>query len=423
MTVFALILNNLIEGHVICVPMKLGPTPKRYTEDNHRAVPPWKTLERVGPLADRIGLEELEDITDLDRLKIPVFSCIRSSTVEGAACVHNGKGASKEQAKTSAIMEALERYSGEMRDPQVEPDFVQQMMSSQNCVDPRTLILPEMTAFHLMHHRIGWVKGYELFEEEEIWVPANAVFHPYNSSHLRLFRSNSNGLASGNTIEEAVLHGLCELIERDAWSISEFRGGVNGKLVDETDNKIISDLIERFKSNGVEIHMSDITSDIGIPTVAAAGDDTVSKDPAMLTIGVGTHLNPEIAAIRALTEVAQSRATHLYRQQKFDQSGPRIGYEKVKEMNKMWFSSSVDELGLTDLPSYDSMDIYEDVQTVLDKMRKAGIEKAVVVDLTDEELGVPVVRTIVPWLEVYTMDPQRMGPRLRGDTPSVTGHF
>lgn len=401
--------------------MKLGPTPKGYTVDGHRTVSPSKTLERVRPLGEKIDLEELVDITDLDRLNIPVFSCIRSSTAEGVACVHNGKGASKEQAKASAIMEALERYSAEMRDTEVEQGYVQEMMTSRNCLDPRTLILPEMTTFHLMHHKIGWVKGFELFEKEEIWVPANAVFHPYNSmENMRLFRSNSNGLASGNTLEEAVLHGLCELIERDAWSISEFRNLVNRKLSDITDNRIISRLVKRFESNGMDIHISDITSDIGIPTIVAASDDTVSKDPAMLTIGVGTHLNPEIAAIRALTEVAQSRATHLYRQEKFtEEKGPTIGYEKMKRLNKMWFSSPADEINVQDLPSYDSMDIYEDIQTVLRRMEKVGLEKAVVVDLTDEQLGIPVVRTIVPWLEVYTMDPQRMGPRLRGETPSA----
>jgi len=399
--------------------MKLGPAPKRYTVDGHRTIPPSETLRRVEPLSGVIGLTCLEDLTDKDRLGIPVFSCVRSTTEPGAVDVHNGKGASREQAKASMLMEALERYSAEMRGADIMRRMVDEMLLSSNAVDPLSLILPEMAAYHVRYHPLGWVKGFEIFEGEEIWVPASAVFHPYNSRHdFPIFRSNTNGLASGNTLEEAVLHGLCEVIERDAWSICEYRKRVNSRIDPCSDHPIISDLVSKFHKGGVELHLSDLTSDIGIPTIAAAADDTTLRDPSLLMIGVGTHLNPDIAIIRAITEVAQSRATHLFRVER-GSAGPewskRIGYERMKRINQMWLSEEVESKPLDTLPYLDTSDLYEDIQVILERLHAKGLKQVIAVDLTKEELAVPVVRIIVPGLEVYTMDDQRIGARLQGD--------
>ena len=68
---------------------------------------------------------------------------------------------------------------------------------------------------------IPWVPGWDIMNDEEILVPANAVFHPLPSDYKRLFRTNTSGLASGNVIEEAIFHGLAEVIERDAWALVE----------------------------------------------------------------------------------------------------------------------------------------------------------------------------------------------------------
>ena len=101
--------------------------------------------------------------------------------------------------------------------------------------------------------------------------------------------------------------------------------------------------VSALKDKGIEIHLKDLTSDIGIPTIGAAADDTVSKDPELLTIGVGTHLDPEIACIRALTEVAQSRTTHKHGVKvnaQLQKKTQDMGYEKIKRINRMWYSPS-----------------------------------------------------------------------------------
>jgi ribosomal protein S12 methylthiotransferase accessory factor len=312
-------------------------------------------------------------------------------------------------------MEAMERYSAEPKDEKVRRDLMENMMSKENAVDPRTLILPQMMNMHVHHHPIAWVKGYDLIEGEDIWVPAPAVFHPYEAKNdLQLFRSNTNGLASGNNMEEAVLHAMCEVIERDAWSICEAWRKPRGEILVEDNCPVVGELLEKFRSQGVEVHLKDLTSDVGIPTIAAAADDVRMKDPALLNLGVGTHLSPRVAAIRALTEVAQSRCTQIHGAREDTTKADlnrTVGYERMKRLNAMYFSTSA-EVRMGDFPEYDTKDILEDIEVVLDHLLDRGFEKVIAVDLTRPDLGIPVVRMIIPGMEIYAMDMDRLGPRL-----------
>ena len=397
--------------------MKLGSAPKVWTEDGHRTVDPATTYKRIEPLCKTAGITRVADITGLDRVGIPVFSSIRPDARSGAITVYNGKGASVTQARVSAIMEALERYSGEWREDALVRRSVDDMLSSDNALDPRSLILPQRTAIHVMSQPVAWVKGVDLIENEDVWVPASAAFHPYSSpKDLALFRTNTNGLASGNTMEEAVVHGLCELIERDAWSICESKRRVIGDVVPPKDERMVQMMLEKFSSSGIEVRLKDLTSDIGLPTFAAAADDVRLQDPALLSLGMGTHLNPKITVIRALTEVAQSRLTQIHGAREDTVRGKatrQMGYERVKRLNQMWFADSQKSVPLTEYQSLDTADLFDDLQVILARLVKHGFKRIVAVDLTRKELDIPVVKMIVPGLEVFAMDEERAGPRLR----------
>jgi thioglycine synthase len=401
--------------------MKLGPAPKTHFGDGQRTVDPLTTLKRIEPLCKVAGITRVADITGLDRVGIPVFSSIRPSAESGAITVYNGKGASREQARVSAIMEALERYSGEVRGDRLQRRGVEDMVSSEHALDPRALIIPQRTAAHLMYQPVAWVKGFDLLEKESIWVPASAVFHPYNSTlDMPLFRTNTNGLASGNTMEEAVVHGLCEVVERDAWSICESRRKLAGDIEPPANDELISSMIERFTSNGIEVHLKDLTSDVGLPTFAAAADDVQLQDPALLCLGMGTHLNPRITVIRALTEVAQSRLTQIHGAREDTVRGGsarQLGYERLKRMNRMWFSGSERSRGLDSYDPLDTLDVYDDLKIVLERLSSKGFKQVIAVDLTRKELGIPVVRCIIPGMEVNAVDEERAGNRLRGGSP------
>ncbi len=409
-------IEHLIMLTMVHMAMNLGPSPKRYTADGHRSVDPKQTLARVEPLCDIAGIRAIKELTCLDRVGIPVFTTVRDDPIEGRTWSHNGKGASPEQAKASAIMESMERHAAEYRGQETKTMHVEEMMSSHWAVDPRELILPMRTLPFVMYERISWVKGFDLLSNEEIYLPSCAVFHPYHSrSDLQLFRSHTNGIASGNTMEEAVLHGLLELIERDAWSICEFQKKTYHDIVETGEGSVSHDLLCKFAGAGIEIHLKDLTSDLGIPTFAAAADDVWTKDPNMLMIGVGTHLDPEMAAIRALTEVAQSRATHIEGSRVDAEQSKRnieLGYERMKELNSMWFEPSADSVSIRGVNGEDTDDLYDDMQVVLEHLSIIGFDKVIAVDLTREDIGVPVIRIVVPFLEVYTMDPERQGHRL-----------
>ncbi len=399
--------------------LELKSCPKNYIVGTHRVVPPDQTLSWIKPKIEVVGITRIANITGLDRVGIPVYSCVRPRASEGAISVYSGKGVTEVHAEVSAIMEAVERYSAEVKseDQQrmINSSF-REISSRCNALNPSDLALP-FTTFYRQDTPLRWITGYDLIQGKEILVPVSAVFHPYlPSDDLHLFRTNTNGLASGNTMEEAVLHGLMEVIERDAWSVVELTKGEKEMIHVSDECSLANESAKRFERNEIKIILRDITSDLGMPVIAAISDDLRLREPALLTIGFGAHLDPEIAAIRALTEVAQSRLTQIQgaREDTYRAEFMRMfGYERIKKMNKHWFSESNDVKELRVMPNLSKSDILDEIKLVISTLKDRGFDHVVVVDLTRKELGIPTVRVIVPGLEVYSLDVDRIGSRGR----------
>lgn len=384
-------------------------TKVKFFEGTHRAIDPLETIRNVESKLKIAGVTRVTDITHLDRVGIPVFSAIRPTAEEGAVSVYAGKGVNVNQAKASAMMEAFERYSAEMNNENV---ITAEFNELDKAIDPETLILPK----NIKYNKIDWIKAKNIANEEDYYIPANAVFHPFLSENDFLFRSNTNGLASGNIIEESVLHGILEVIERDAWSIFEsHRYNALEISTEEIDNPIIKDLLNKFESEGIAIKLLNLTADIKITTVAAVADDTVLKDPALLSLGVGTHLNPEIAILRALTEVAQSRATQIHGTREDTSRAVfmrKAGYERMKRINKHYFSESEKVQSISDIKDLSTESFKEDIAICLKELKNNRIDDVLFRDLTRKELGISVVRVIIPGLELYTLDSDRRGKRI-----------
>jgi ribosomal protein S12 methylthiotransferase accessory factor len=389
--------------------MILSPCRKVYTNDTQRTVSPEETLLRVEKLLPATGITRVADITNLDRIGIPVFSSIRPTAGLGAVSVYNGKGATPAEAKVSAMMEGIERFSAEVNRHDLRVERYSRIREEAATLDPASLILP---AGRDPDAAIPWVTGYDLGANEDILVPASAVFHPLPPGYPQIFRTSTNGLASGNTMEEAVFHALMEIIERDAWSLVEATRDT-GPQVQEIDDPLAESLLGKFRGAGVDVTIKDITSDIGIPTIAAVSDDTVLQDPALLTIGMGTHTSARIAVLRALTEVAQSRLTQIHGAREDTTVADirkKIGYERTKRMNRYWFSSPKTRM-FAEIPSFDTPDFLDDITLARQRLFEAGLARVIVVNLTQETIGIPVVRVIVPGLEVFAMDHERIGRR------------
>ena len=388
-------------------PVIIRPTRKEFFDGTHRALPPDETYRRIEPLMERIGVTELVDITSFDRLGIPVYSALRPSAARGAGGVHAGKGKDPLAAKVSAMMEAIERFSGEYRGDHMEFAAFEEI-GIKRAVDPKELILPRTMQ---IGERIYWTPAWDLLNQEERFVPSNAVFHPYHSMGTEpLFRSDTNGLAGGNAIEEAILHGLLEVIERDALSAAEHSQSLGIRVIIDSDGPARR-LQEIFLQQDIAIHLWLLNGRTGVPTVAAAADDLTAREPGLLVTGSGSHTSPEIAVIRALTEVAQSRASYLHGGRTVlmrEQVLQKAGYERLKRINRMWFSESEEEVSLSQIPDLSTEYLDRDIGVVLREVERHA-ESVCMCDLS--RTGVPVVRIVIPGFEVSYIDRSRIRSR------------
>ena len=395
----------------------LNTSPIKYFKGTHRIKNPEKTLEEYEDKLKIAGITRVTDITDLDRVGIPVFSAIRPTAQSGGVSIYAGKGITKTQAKASAIMEGFERYSAEKQN--TDKNKIGTIKEMENPIDLNTLILPQDTdKEQLPLDKFEWSEMTELNTKEKYDVPSNFIYHPYvleNNELTAIIKGNTNGLASGNNMEEAILHGIFEVIERDAWSIFEITKKNKKEIDIETiKNKTIKETIEKFEKENIKIKLFDITADIQIPTILASSDDTLLKDAALLSIGVGTHLNPEIAVLRALTEVAQSRATQIHGTREDTSRADfmrKAGYDRMKKINKIYFEESSKKIKLEDIEDKSSENIKTDIETCLKELKNNKLEKVLMKDLTREETKVNVVRIIIPKAELYALDPTRRGER------------
>ena len=389
--------------------MKINNCLKVYMKETHRSMNLIDTYKNIKSLVDIIGVTRVADLTNLDRIGIPVFSCIRPEAKIGAISVYNGKGYTKQAAEVSAIMESIERYSAEKININTIGKY-SILKSNNNILNPNDLILPQFTNFD---SNIPWSKGYEInpitLECDQILIPSNAIFHPIDKKYNCLFRTNTNGLASGNTIEEALFHGICEVIERDSWSIVEYSQNA-GSIITDINDREINFLIEKFNNAGINIILRNITSDIGITTIAAISDDILMKDPTLLCLGMGTHTSPKIAMIRALTEVAQSRITQIHGAREdtvIADLKKKIGYERTKKLNKKWFDNN-SVCKYSDLKDKSTNDFKIEIKNILNELSINNISRVLFYDLTDKIIKIPVVRVIIPNLECYSIDSERL---------------
>jgi ribosomal protein S12 methylthiotransferase accessory factor len=401
--------------------IKIDPNIK-YLEGTQRVFDPETTLANTTKLLPKIGVTRIANITDLDRVGIPVFSAIRPSAAAGAINIYSGKGISETNARISAIMESFERCLAEQPEVSINLSGIElnteritgtyeSLCESYPTLYPDALLLPQPVAELTS---LEWVMGHDLINDLEVLVPANAVFHPYDAqSGTKLFRSNTNGLASGNTIEEAVLHGLLEVIERDELSIAEYTRNPGTEIVLTESDGMNFKLKRKLEEAGILVKIWLLDSDIEIPTVVVALDDTVLKDPALLVMGAGSHLSPEIAVSRAITEAAQSRVVQIHGAREDtdrEQVVRTFGYDHMKRMTSYWYED-LETVHMDELADNSSDTPAANINTVLEQLDDIA-DGAIIADLS-RGVDIPVIRAIIPAFELYTLDRERKGGRIK----------
>ena len=202
---------------------------KRYTLGTHRICPPEDTLDHVRPMLADMGITRIANVTGLDRIGLPVVMVVRPNS--RSCAVAQGKGLTLAAAKASGVMEAAELWHAEnVMKPLKFASFDE--MRREHCVaDPD--MLPRARDGFRPTLRLTWIEGQDLMGGGPVWVPFELVNvdctvseHPGGA---RCFQASTNGLASGNHRLEAICHGLCEVIERDASTLWVLSADAHGR--------------------------------------------------------------------------------------------------------------------------------------------------------------------------------------------------
>jgi YcaO-like protein with predicted kinase domain len=252
-------------------------------------------------------ITRVADVTWLDDLGIPTAQAIRPASL--TLTVSQGKGATIDAARVSAAMEALELWHAE----HVPPDRVAispAELADELTYDPATLPLAVESLYH-PHAEMAWVRGTALHSGRQTWLPRSAVLLDATADDRYqppLFESSSNGLASGNTLAEATLHGLYELLERDALARASAQGAARWLNLATVDDPHCCRLIKCMGVRDNRLSVLDVTADEQLPTYWA---QLSSSGLSASFAGSGAHLDPAVALSRALTEAAQSRLTAI----------------------------------------------------------------------------------------------------------------
>ena len=379
---------------------------KHYFNGTCRTRLPEETLQWVAPHLHDLGITRVANVTGLDRLDVPVVMVCRPNS--RSVSVSQGKGLTLAAARASGVMEAIELHHAENIMLPLRFATAEEMSKSAEVVDLASLarvrdLRPDR------HLQLLWIEGYGLVRQKPIWVPYEVV--SVNASVPttpggECFSTTSNGLSSGNHLLEALAHGICEVVERDAttlWYLSDPKRQAECRIdlltVDDLD---CGQVLSKFEAAEIETMVWDITSNVALPAFLCLITDRTG-DPSQTqytSTGYGCHVYKEVALLRALTEAAQSRLTLIAgsRDDVF-----REEYEPVSSDEVQSFRALIPERGparrFSEIVSHHTTSFNEDIQTAITLLQGAGLDQVIMVDLTDPCLGIPVVRVIIPGLE------------------------
>jgi YcaO-like protein with predicted kinase domain len=214
--------------------------------------------------------------------------------------------------------------------------------------------------------------------------------------------------ASGNHLLEAISHGICEVVERDAttlWHLRSAEARWRTRLdLDSVDDPGCREVLEKFERAGVDVAVWETTSDVGLSAFLCMSAERSPEPhrPLFPTTGAGCHPARQVALLRALTEAAQVRATLISGSR--DDLGVARYYETLQDP-ELWqrvqklMRSGEPVRRFHEVPTYEGNSFDEDVAWELERLAAVGLEQVVVVDLTKPAFGIPVARVVIPGLE------------------------
>lgn len=407
-------------------PLVLEPRPKRFTTDGgHRIMTPEQTYTAHKHHISHITgvVTALEDITgDTENDLVFGYGCgvnmkttpeeyrnLRGMLEGGDA----GKGASKIQAKASGLCESIERYSGschgdehfitatydEIKDQAIHPYDLFHFSDSQ--YDNASSHNKSVSAYNYVPHRfdfekpVPWTPVWSLTHDTFKYVPTAYLFYDFDPSSAVPVCSNGN--AAGNCVEEAILQGFFELVERDAVGIWWYNRIQREEVALETfNNKYVCDLQDYYRSIGYKLWVLDLTTDLGIPVFAGIAQ-LQGHETENILLGFGAHFDPDIALLRTITEVNQGLCHFLMQDDITDVPNSNVEqehwYRHITLDSQPYLKprDGVSRLGRDAFPHQWSNDVKLDVERCVDIVGQLGME-FLVLDQTQPDVELSVVK-------------------------------
>ncbi len=417
------------------VPVSPGPSPKAVQNSGGtRSVPPEETIRRHRHLVDPITgiLSPLEPIEFPDDPWLHVFGTVQSlpATMQrfdrlfdpASLPVSTGKGSTLAQARASGMCEGFERYSGIRLGGEIVRrarfvDFPEADAIPPNCVElfseaqlagradgAGKAFVPEPFD---PEAETDWTPVWSFTAGKHRYLPTETLYYsrPTPGSRNR-YVANSNGCASGNTLAEAILQGFFELVERDGFACWWFNRLRRPSLDLASFGEGFFDRVRRsYESFGREYWVLDVTTDLGIPSFVAVSR-TVGEGDDRIVLGAGAHFDPLIAAMRAVSELNQG-LTRLDRdvlsRRCLELSAEAKAWCRTVRADDHPYllpDAAAERRARSDYEVPETSDHREDVELCRALVERKGME-FLTLDQTRDDVGLPVVRVIVPGLRHF----------------------
>jgi ribosomal protein S12 methylthiotransferase accessory factor len=377
-------------------PLVLEDAFKTFTHDQDKIIPPEETLRRFREKLKALNVDLLKDTVRIDngRLGIPVYlsRCgLDAQRVIGTR-KQMGKGATPPQAEASAVMELAERFSlfsfiqdpsnftfgclTALREPAIPFEAIARSVHDASADLPESRRVFESLPFK-------WTRAFNLTRGQAVMVPFDWFFAI----------NEFNGSSAGNCKEEAILQGICEVVERHVSSIiSHEQRRVPAILPESAHDPLVVDMLAKYRACGIRLHLSDFTLDTGIPTVGVlAYDPQTHPHTSEIVWTAGTTPSPEKALSRALTEAAQL-AGDFNTAANYVASGlPK--FRRVEEARHVTDPGA--EVALSSLPDLSNTNIRREIESCVQALARKGRE-VFLIETTHPVLQLPAYYTVVP---------------------------
>ncbi|MFB2923764.1 TOMM precursor leader peptide-binding protein [Aerosakkonema funiforme] len=406
---------------------------KLFTQDGgHRAFTPEQILQRYEHLISPITgvVSSLVRVSDPNNPFVHTYSAVHafgtssslSKLRKSLAHKSGGKGKSDRQSQASGFCEAIERYSGIYQGD--EPRINSKLAELDGAIHPYQCLLFSETQYQnreelnqkaIVDHdwipkpfdetqAIDWTPVWSLTEQRHKYLPTAFCYYDYKlPKEHRFCSADSNGNAAGGTLEDAILQGFLELVERDSVAIWWYNR-LSRPSVDLTsfNEPYLLDLQNWYRSQQRELWVLDLTTDLNIPAFAAVSRYIGGGDERIIA-GYGAHFDPKIAILRAVTEVNQF-GFDVDRQDYSTAPDSALyhWFTQATLANQPYLAPCTQQRAklYADYPQQWSDDIEQDVLTCVEVARRAGLEM-LVLNQTRPDIGLPVVKAIVPGLRHF----------------------